>query len=260
MKDPMSLGFIGGGRVTRIILGGFLKKGKEFAEIVVSDVNEEALTRIRALHPGVRTILADNRVPAACDLVFLALHPPACGAALDEIKGILKPDAVLVSLAPKVTIARISEKLGGFSRVARMIPNAPSIVGAGYNPITYPPGLKNQEWAAISGVLAALGECPEVPEKDLEAYAILAAMGPTYFWFQWEELESLGTGFGLSSEDARKALAAMVGGAEKAYFESGLPSGEVMDLIPVKPLKDDEEDIKSKYRLRLNPLYEKIKP
>ncbi len=130
MKDPMSLGFIGGGRVTRSVLEGFLKKGKEFAEIVVSDLSEEALARVRALHPGARTVLADNRIPAACDLVFLALHPPACGAALDEIKGVPRPDAVLVSLAPKITIARISEKLGGFSRVARMIPNAPSIVGA----------------------------------------------------------------------------------------------------------------------------------
>ncbi|MCK7541323.1 MAG: hypothetical protein MZV63_65770 [Marinilabiliales bacterium] len=50
---------------------------------------------------------------------LLALHPPACGAALDEIKGILKPDAVLVSLAPKVTIARISEEAG------RILPGRP---------------------------------------------------------------------------------------------------------------------------------------
>jgi pyrroline-5-carboxylate reductase len=260
MKDPMSLGFIGGGRVTRIILGGFRKKGKEFAEIVVSDLSEEALARLRALYPNARTILGDNKGPAVCDLVFLALHPPACGAVLDEIKGVLRPDAILISLAPKLTISRITERLGGFSRVGRMIPNAPSIVGAGYNPITYPPGLDNHEWAAIGGALGALGECPEVPEKDLEAYAVLAAMGPTYFWFQWEELEGLGTGFGLSSENARKALAAMAGGAAKAYFESGLSAAEVMDLVPVKPLKDDEEDIRSKYRLRLNPLFEKIRP
>ena len=62
------------------------------------------------------------------------------------------------------------------------------------------------------------------------------------------------------SDVSEEALAAMVGGAAKASFESGLPAGEVVDLVPVKPLKDDEEDIKSKYRLRFNPLYEKIKP
>jgi hypothetical protein len=34
IKIPRSLGFIVRGRVARIILGGFLKKSKEFAEIV----------------------------------------------------------------------------------------------------------------------------------------------------------------------------------------------------------------------------------
>jgi len=255
-----SLGFVGGGRVARIILEGFRRKGFEFAEVIVSDVSEEALARIRGHYPSVRTCLGDNKAPAACDLVFLALHPPACGAALDEIRRILRPEAVLISLAPKVTIARLSERLGGFSRVVRMIPNAPSLVGAGYNPVAFSPTLENRDRAAITGVLAALGDCPEVPEKDLEAYAVLVAMGPTYFWFQWEELERLGAGFGLSSEEARKALAATVRGAAQVYFQSGLPAEEVMDLIPVKPLKDDEEDIRSKYRLRLNPLYDKIKP
>lgn len=260
MSSPKSVGFIGGGRVTRIILGGFRRKGVDFAEIVVSDVSGEALERVRAIAPGAKTVLADNKAPASCDLVFLALHPPACGAALNEIKGKLRSEAVLLSLAPKLTMARLSEMLGGFMRVGRMIPNAPSIVGSGYNPIAFSLGVTKRERAGLADLLAALGDCPEVPEKDLEAYAILAAMGPTYFWFQWAELEKLGVGFGLSRADARTALDAMLQGAVGAFYRSGLAAEEVMDLVPVKPLKDDEEDIKSKYRLRLGPLYEKIIP
>jgi pyrroline-5-carboxylate reductase len=255
-----TLGFIGGGRITRIILEGFRKKGLDFREVVVSDMDQGALSRLRERYPAVRTSPGDNRAPAGCDLVFLALHPPACSAALDEITGTLKPGAVLVSLAPKITIARISERLGGFSRIARMIPNAPSIIGAGYNPIALSPALDPRDKERLNGLFKALGECPEVPEKDLEAYAILAAMGPTYFWFQWEELENLGAGFGLTREEARKTLSAMISGAAQTYFHSGLTGGEVVDLIPVKPLKDDEEDIRSRYRLRLGPLYDKIKP
>lgn len=260
MRIPSRLGFIGGGRVTRIILEGFRRKGVEFAEIVVSDVSEEALTRIHTFYPEARTCLGDNAAPAGCDLVFLALHPPAYGGVLDEIKGVIGPGAILVSLAPKITIARLSERMGGFSRIARVIPNAPSIVGAGYNPVAFSPSLHAQDRDVITGLLEALGEGPEVPEKDLEAYAILAAMGPTYFWFQWEEMESLGADFGLSSEDTRKTLSAMVRGAAEAYFHSGLAVTDVADLIPVKPLKDDEEDIRSRYRKRLIPLYERIKP
>ncbi|MDW7760190.1 MAG: NAD(P)-binding domain-containing protein [Acidobacteriota bacterium] len=255
-----SLGFIGGGRVTRIILEGFHRKGIEFPEVVASDIDPAALARIRDIFPGIRTAHNDNTAPAGCDLVFLALHPPACPAVLDEIKGSLKPGAALVSLAPKITMDRMSERLGGFSRIARMIPNAPSIVGAGYNPVVFSPALGREEREHLHSLFSALGECPEVPEKDLEAYAVLAAMGPTYFWFQWEELEALGAGFGLDREVLRKALSAMIEGAGRTYFSSGLAGPEVMDLIPVKPLKDDEEGIRDAFRKRLVPLYEKIRP
>jgi pyrroline-5-carboxylate reductase len=34
-------------------------------------------------------------------------------------------------------------------------------------------------------LLDSLGAHPVVPEETLEAYAILVAMGPTCFWFQW---------------------------------------------------------------------------
>lgn len=259
MKDK-TLGFVGGGRITRIILEGFRRNGLEFLEVVVSDLEHGILSRLEGKFPGLMISPGDNRAPARCDIVMLALHPPVYSQILDEIKGDVKPGAVLVSFAPKISMARISEGLGGFSRLARMIPNAPSIIGVGYNPVAFSSALDAKEKEELKSLFKALGECPEVPEKDLEAYAILAAMGPTYFWFQWEELETLGAEFGLSPENAHQALGATIEGAARAYFHSGLPVGDVMDLVPVKPLKDDEEDIKSKFRLRLKPLYEKIKP
>jgi len=49
-----TLGFIRGGRVTRIILGGFQRNGLDFSEVVVSDMEFEALSRLREKFPGIR--------------------------------------------------------------------------------------------------------------------------------------------------------------------------------------------------------------
>lgn len=257
--NKKTIGFIGGGRVTRIILEGFQRKGTEFKEVFVSDANPDVLVSLKSKFQNIKTS-SDNRQPASGDAVFIALHPAAVLPALDEIKSSLKPEAVLVPLAPKITIVKISETLGGFNRIVRMIPNAPSIVNEGYNPVAFGNGISQQERDELLRLFSALGECPAVKEETLEAYAVLAAMGPTYFWFQWEELENLGAAFGLEKEEARRTLSAMIRGAERAYFRSGLASAEVMELIPVKPLKDDEEDIRSRFRQRLQPLFEKIKP
>ncbi len=104
-----------------------------------------------------------------------------------------------------------------------------------------------------------LGECPEVPEKHLEAYAILTAMGPTYMWFQWQALADLGRSFGLSEEALREGMEKMLEGAMHAMFASSLNPGEVMDLVPVKPLAEDEEAIRDMYTNRLTGLFNKLK-
>ena len=69
--------------------------------------------------------------------MFLAVHPPAMVEAAGQIKGTLRKDRIVVSLAPKIKIANLSELIGGFQRIVRVIPNTPSIIGAGYNPMAF---------------------------------------------------------------------------------------------------------------------------
>jgi len=97
-----------------------------------------------------------------------------------------------------------------------------------------------------------------VPDEQLEAYAILTAMGPTYFWYQFEELEMLGAGFGLDRTTTRHALSQMLHGSVKTYFESGMSAEQVIDLIPVRPLEASENDVREAYRTRLRGLHDKL--
>ncbi len=110
----------------------------------------------------------------------------------------------------------------------------------------------------LLGWLGVLGECPEVPDEQLEAYAIITAMGPTYFWYQFEELQKLGNSFGLDEETTRHALTQMLNGGVKTFFESGMRPDEVIDLIPVKPLESSEKDVREAYQTRLRGLYDKL--
>lgn len=254
-----SVGFVGGGRAVRFILCGLKRAGKLPARVVVSDVDAEALRRLLANVPSVETVVGDNTRPAEQDLVFIAVHPAAVGGVLSEIKAHLRQDSVLVSLAPKVRMANISEALGGFRRIVRMIPNAPAIVNSGYNPVCYSEALDERDKLGLSELFGALGECPEVAEEGLEAYAVLTAMGPTYFWFQIDELQKLGESFGLSAEEVGRALQKTVEGAVRAMYESGLRPEEVMDLIPVKPLADHEESIREAYRSKLSSAFARLK-
>lgn len=166
----------------------------------------------------------------------------------------------MISLAPKFTLAKLTEGLGGHAKLARLIPNAPSILGAGFNPIAFAVGLPAEARQQLATLLVPLGECPEVAESTLEAYALLTGIGPTYLWFQLETLRKLGRTFGLTDADLAPALKSMVCGATRTLLESGLTPTQVMDLIPVKPLAEDEAVIKAAFQNRLPALFAKIKP
>jgi pyrroline-5-carboxylate reductase len=254
-----SVGFVGGGRVTRFMLGGLKRAGAMPARVIVSDTDAGTLERLKREHPDIAAAVNGNAAAAEQDLVFLALHPPAMPAALADIASHLRPEAVVVSLAPKLTLARLSELLGGFRRIVRMIPNAPSIIGEGYNPVSFSDALDAGDVGELERLFSAWGECPVVPEGDLEAYAILTAMGPTYFWFQWRALSELGRSFGLRDPELSKAVRKMVTGAVDVLYGSGLSPDDVTDLVPVNPLGDEEARITGALQSRLQTLHGKLK-
>jgi pyrroline-5-carboxylate reductase len=255
-----SIGFIGGGRVARIFLEGWRRANVTPAKIVVGDCGAESLAKLKARFPQIETAPGNNAAAAVQDIVFLAVHPPVMAEVVAGIKGSLKPGAVVISLAPKFTIAKLSELLSGFARLVRVIPNAPSVVNFGFNPVAFAPSLTAADKAEVTGLLSPLGECPEVVESKLEGYALLTGMGATYLWFQLQTLREVSAGFGLTEADITPALKRTVCGATRTLLESGLTPTEVMDLIPVKPLAEMEAQVAEMYRTRLPALYQKIKP
>jgi pyrroline-5-carboxylate reductase len=254
-----SLGFIGGGRITRIILQAFVNKKAIFDSISVFDTNAETLKALKEKFPFIQ-ILSSVEEAARKDIVFLALHPPVIMDTLQSVTAHVNRQTVLVSLAPKITIARISSILPQVQYIVRMIPNATSIINQGYNPVSFGPGVNEIEKFYILEMINLLGESVETAEEKLEAYAILSAMLPTYFWFQWQELETLGIEFGLTQAEVKESIYETLNAALNAFYHSGMRAEEVMDLIPVKPIADNEWQIRNMYDESLKALFAKIKP
>lgn len=252
-----TIGFIGAGRITRIMLGGWKRAGKLPRHVSVHDPSSEALEKLRAGFPGIQ--VASLAEVARADLVFGALHPPALLEVLPTIASSLRSSAVFCSLAPKVKLSILRDKLGGFARLARQNPNAPSLVGSGYNPIAFDPGMPAEDRATLLALLAPLGQNPLVDEGTLETYAVISAMGPTYLWFQLQAIRDLAQEFGLTAQAADAALGAMVDGTATTLLTSGLSPAEVMDLLPVRPMAEDEASIRTAIQTRLRAIHAKLR-
>jgi len=244
--------------VTRILLQAFKNKNAKFSKIVVTDTNPDVSGNLKKSFPDIQIDSAS--IAASQDIVFISLHPPVIMDTLEFLKNDFKNSATVISLAPKINLAKISSKLDQVNNLARLIPNATSYINEGYNPVCFSTGFTKKEKKEILDLLCLLGKTFEVAEEKLESYAIMSAMLPTYFWFQWKALVEIGQKIGLSEKESNDSINDTLIASLKLMFKSGLTPQEVMDLIPVKPIGEHESQITEIYKTKLIGLFNKIKP
>jgi pyrroline-5-carboxylate reductase len=258
--ETKSIGFIGGGRITKIFLTGFKNASKKFQHVSVLDLNQTVLTDLKSKFKEINVTSTDFMMVGNADVIFLAVHPPVLMETLAKIKDIIQHDSILVSLAPKLTIQKMSDALGGFPNLARINPSASSFINEGINPVCFSPAMSIENKEELTSIMEPLGSFPEVDEYKIEAYAMISAMGHTYFWFQIQKLKELAVEFGMDEEEAKDVVSEMLWGTTETLFNSGLTYAEAVDLVPVKPLGEVEEIIKGYYDQFLKVVFGKIKP
>ncbi len=252
-----NISFIGAGRITKIMLEALKRKDVVSEKIIVYDIEEKQTNLLKEQYPEI--LIAKSLIECTdAEYIFIALHPPKIKETLELIKEKLSDNKVLIGLAPKIKIKDFYEILGNKTKIVRTIPNAPSIINQGYNPLVISTNLTEDEKNKFLEFMAVFGEAPIVDEEKLEAYAIVTAMGPTYFQFQIDTLKSLGVSFGLTETDAQIGITKMLIGAVNSLF-SDIDKNIVMDLVAVRPIKDSEQLIKDIYNEKLNEVFNRIK-
>jgi pyrroline-5-carboxylate reductase len=253
-----SLGFIGGGRITKIILQALANKQIELSSVQVCDTNSEVLNALKKKFPKIQ-VTNSCGLTAKQEIVFIALHPPVIMETLEQIKESVSMKTQVVSFTPKISIEKVASLLTT-KNIARMIPNATSYINEGYNPVSFSAEYSSYEKQSLFGMLKTMGKTFEVEESKLEAYAVVSAMLPTYFWFQWKKMQNLGLQMGLNELESKETVQQTLLAAIDLFYNPELSYNEVIDLIPVKPIGEHETLISEIYQSKLMGLFQKIKP
>src|SRR4030043_1678944 len=160
--NTKSIGFIGGGRITKIFLQAFKNKNIGFKKIVVFDTNSETTGKLKQLFPQIE--ISGIEQCAVQDVVFIALHPPVIMETLEKAAPYVSDKSIVISLAPKIKIGGITGKLKT-NKIIRLIPNATSVINNGYTPVCFSDSLSKAEKSERLDLLGILGKTFEVPEQ-----------------------------------------------------------------------------------------------
>ncbi len=201
------------------LISALISSGVNPELITISEKRADRSAELTAKYSIKQAPLATN--VAAADAILLVVKPQDMAAVLEEIKGFINPAAVVITFAAGKTISYLSNALGTANPVIRVMPNTPTMVGAGMAAASMGTGVTDDHKKFVLGFLAATGKVIEVSEDLQDAVTATSGSGPAYFFAFVEAMVAGAKELGLSQEDATTLTIQTIVGAAKLLDESG---------------------------------------
>ncbi|MES1912149.1 MAG: hypothetical protein MHM6MM_004473 [Cercozoa sp. M6MM] len=224
--------FIGAGAMATALGGGMLRAGV-VSSIAACDPNPKARERFAAaIGEGCVThaspsdaLLRESRV------VVLAVKPQVMPIVLRQLKGrVPAKGALVVSIAAGVKLQALQEQLGQGTRVVRVMPNTPALVGEMAGGFALGQHANEQDAECVKSMFGAIGVVEQVPEKLMDAVTGLAGSGPAFVFRFITALSDAGVHEGLPRPVATRLAAQTVLGAALMVKQGGHP-GVLCDQV-----------------------------
>lgn len=231
MIANLKVGFIGAGKMATALARGFVRAGLvESDAIRASDVSPAALAQF-VRETGGKAVENNEAVANTAEIVFLAVKPAQLNEVLKEVSPCLSTRHLVVSIAAGVPLQQLQEALPKGTRVVRVMPNTPAVVGAAASAFSLGTHATANDAEIIQNLLAALGFACQVPESLLDAVTGLSGSGPAYIYLVIEALSDGGVAAGLPRDVSTRLAAQTVLGSARMVMETGLHPGVLKDQV-----------------------------
>ncbi len=234
ISEDSKLAFIGCGVMAESMAAGLLRQ-----EIVRPD-------QIVASHPrgdrrkeladkyGIETLEHNtDAVKALPDdgIVVICVKPQRINGVLNELKGVVKPKQLVISIVAGARLEKLSEQLNS-KLVVRAMPNTPSQIGKGMTAWTCSESVDEGHREQVRTMLSALGkELYVETENMIDMATSLSATGPTYIFMVMEAMTDAGVHLGFSREIAKELVQQTMLGSVLFAMESHKHPAELRNMV-----------------------------
>ena len=189
-----ALAILGAGKMGEALLSGLLRAGTSPADVVVTARRLERAETLRERY-GVTT--ASNAEAATADTVLVAVKPQDMAALLAEIKDVVTPGQLVVSMAAGIPTAFVERRLADGVPVVRVMSNTPVLVDEAMSAVSAGAHAQEPHLVRTEELLGHVGRTIRVPESQQDAVTALSGSGPAYFFYLVEAMIDAGILLGL---------------------------------------------------------------
>ncbi|HET6978280.1 MAG TPA: pyrroline-5-carboxylate reductase [Pyrinomonadaceae bacterium] len=225
------LAFIGCGVMAEAIIAGLLRKKLVGPEQISGSHPRQARREEMHVKYGIEMFEHNRDAVTDSSIVVLAVKPQRLHRVLEELKGSLVKEQLIVSIVAGAKIETIAEALLHAS-VVRTMPNTPAQIGEGVTAWTASPEVNETQENQVCAMLEALGKAVRVEnERQIDMATALSATGPTYIFLVMEALIDAGVHMGFSRHVAEELVHQTMLGSVLFARESHKHPAELRNMV-----------------------------
>ena len=172
----MTVGIIGYGSMGKMLAGKFAASGKPGGGSVL--VSSRTKEKLQTLPTGVEACEDNTQLASLAELIFLCVRPGDLKGILEEIKPVLKPGVLLVSLNGSVSFALL-ETIAD-AKIAKAIPSVTAEINRSQTLVCYNKLVDESDKARLKDLLECIGEIIELPEDEIGMGSELVSCMPAF--------------------------------------------------------------------------------
>ncbi len=225
------VGFVGTGNMAHAIIKGIIKSNTIKGEnVFVFDIDTVKVESMKNEY-GITPVKSNIELVENCDIIVMAVKPNICTLVYEEIKGTLKQNQIVTSIAAGWSTAKIRNAIEQRAKVLKIMPNTPAMVGAGVMIFSKDNDLSEDELRDVETLFSANGLVVHLEEDKMFATTGISGTIPACVSMYIEALADGGVQNGLTREFALQVAAQAVMGSAKMVLESGSHPGVLKDQV-----------------------------
>lgn len=231
MLHELRMGVIGSGQMAEAMIKGLLDRDVIApANICASDPHPARGDYLRERF-GIGFTTNNPTAVEVADIVILSVKPQALPHVEPDLRGVIRPDALVLSIIAGARLRSIASGLQ-HRAIVRAMPNTPARIGEGMTVWIATPEVTEVQRGQARAILEALGEEIYVDDESyLDMATALSGTGPAYIFLVMEAMIDAGVHMGFSRYVAEKLVLQTMRGSVDFARESGLHPAELRNQV-----------------------------
>jgi pyrroline-5-carboxylate reductase len=221
----LKIAVIGAGNMGQALVRGLVEKSVYSQHISVFDVDRKKLDALKK--ENVKLAKSNRQCVSLADVVILAVKPQILEEVIMDIATAVDKDALVLSIAAGVPMAKIEQFFKKPVCLVRAMPNMPALTGQGMSAFSLGRHATQKHRRIAEAILLSFGEAAHVPERALDLVTAVSGSGPAYFFLLAEKMIEAAYEMGMKVDLAKKLV-----------YQTALGSGSVMAAS-----EEDPEDL-----------------